>query len=146
MLSAGAEQALCHDRCDHHDVSAAHQMVGSHLRLVARVAKVCRGYGLPPEDLIGEGHIGMMRALCRFEPDRAVRFASCALRWVRPSIEEYILHNWSRVKIGTTASQKKLLTANFASFSSSGRRGKDPNLCRSGKHGNPPPFCIWEWE
>jgi RNA polymerase sigma factor (sigma-70 family) len=122
ILSAEAERALCYRWCDHHDISAAHQLVGSHLRLVARVAKVYRGYGLPLEDLIGEGHVGMMRALCRFEPNRGVRFASYALWWVRASIQEYILYNWSAVKIGPTASQKKLLTANFSPFSSSGRR------------------------
>ena len=122
MLSAEAERTLCYRWRDHHDIGAAHQLVGSHLRLVARIAKVYRGYGLPLEDLIGEGHVGMMRALCRFEPDRGVRFASYALRWVRVSIQEHILHNWSAVKIGTTTSQKKLLTANFAPFPSSGRR------------------------
>jgi RNA polymerase sigma-32 factor len=122
MLSAEAERALCYRWCDHHDISAAHQLIGSHPRLVARVGKVYRGYGLPLEDLIGEGYVGMMRALRRFEPDRGVRFASYALWWVRASIQEYIVHNWPAVKIGTTASQKKVLTANFAPFSSSGRR------------------------
>jgi Sigma-70 region 2 len=95
MLSAEAERALCYRWRDHHDISAAHQLVGSHLRLVARIAKVYRGYGLPLEELIGEGHVGMMRALCRFDPDRGVRFATYALWWVRASIQEYILHNWS---------------------------------------------------
>jgi len=122
ILSAEAERALCYRWCDRHDISAAHQLVSSHLRLVLRVAKLYRGYGLPFEDLIGEGHVGMMRAVCRFEPDRGVRFASYALWWVRASIQEYILHNWSAVKIGTTASRMKLLTANFGPFSSSGRR------------------------
>jgi len=122
MLSAEAEWTLCYRWRDHHDVGAEHQLVGSHLRLVARIAKVYRGYGLPLEDLIGEGHVGMMRALCRFDPDRGVRFATYALSWVRASIQEYILHNWSMVKIGTAASQKKSLTANFAPVTSSGRR------------------------
>ena len=121
-LSAEAERALCYRWCDHHDVSAAHQLVGGHLRLVAKVAKVYRGCGLPLEDLISEGHVGMMRALCRFEPDWGVRFSSYALWWVRASIQDYILQNWSVVKIGRTASQKKLLTANVAPFSSSGHR------------------------
>jgi RNA polymerase sigma-32 factor len=123
ILSAETERALCYRWCNHHDIGAAHQLVGSHLRLVARVAKVYRGYGLPLEDLIGEGQVGMMRALCRFEPDRGVRFASYALWWVRASIQEYILCNWSAVKIGPSASQKKLLTANFAPFSRQGVAG-----------------------
>ena len=90
-LSTEAERALCYRWCDHHDISAAHQLVGSHLRLVVGVAEVYRRYGLPLEDLIGEGYVGMMRALCRFEPDRGVRFASYALWWVNASIQDYIL-------------------------------------------------------
>ncbi len=95
MLSAEAERALCCRWRDHYDISAAHQLVGNHLRLVARIVKVYRGYGLPLEDLVGEGYVGMMRALCRFDPDQGVRFASYALWWVRASIQEYILHNRS---------------------------------------------------
>jgi RNA polymerase sigma-32 factor len=123
MLSAEAEQALCYRWCDHHDISAARQLVGSHLRLVARVAKVYRGYGLPLEDLIRGPHWHDAGAL----PLRTR--SGCALRQLRApegtsfDRKEYILHNWSAAKIGTTASQKKLLTANFASFSSSARRG-----------------------
>lgn len=82
-LSTEAERALCYRWCDRHNISAAHQLVGSHLRLVVGVAEVYRRYGLPLEDLIGEGYVGVMRALCRFEPDRGVWFASYALWWVR---------------------------------------------------------------
>ncbi|HTW72682.1 MAG TPA: sigma-70 family RNA polymerase sigma factor [Acetobacteraceae bacterium] len=92
----------------HHDTSAAQQLVGSHLRLVVKIAMGYRGYGLPPEDLIAEGHVGLMRALCRFDPDHGVRFATCAIWWVRAAVQEFILRNWSLVKMGTTASQKKL--------------------------------------
>jgi RNA polymerase sigma-32 factor len=108
MLSAEVERTLCCRWRDHHDIRAAHQIVGSHLRLVVKITKMYRGYGLQLEDLLGEGQVGMMRALCRFDPDRGVRFATYALWWVRAAIQEYILHNWSMVKMGTTASQKKL--------------------------------------
>jgi len=108
MLSADVEQALCRRWRDHHDISAAHQLVGSHLRLVVRIAMGYRGYGLPTEELVGEGHVGLMRAVCRFDPDRGVRFATYAIWWVRAAVQEYILRNWSLVKMGTTASQKKL--------------------------------------
>jgi RNA polymerase sigma-32 factor len=108
MLSEEEEQELCCRWRDHHDVGAVHQLVGSHLRLVVKIARGHRGYGLPPEDLIGEGHVGLMRAVCRFDPDRGARFATYAVWWVRAAIQEYILHNWSLVKIGTTSSQRKL--------------------------------------
>ena len=108
ILSADAEQALFFRWRDHHDIAAANQLIGSHLRLVAKIARAYRGYGLPLEDLIGEGHVGMMRALCRFDPDRGARFATYAVWWVRAAMQEFILHNWSMVKMGTTASQKKL--------------------------------------
>ena len=108
MLSAEAEDALCRRWSDHHDISAAHQLVGSHLRLVVKIARGYRGYGLPSEELISEGHVGLMRAVCRFDPDRGARFATYAIWWVRAAIQEYILHNWSLVKLGTTGSQKKL--------------------------------------
>lgn len=91
MLSAEAERALCFRWCDHHDTGAANQLVESHLHLVIEVAEVYRGFGLPLEDLIGEGHVGMMRALCRFESDRGMRFASYALGCIRASIQDYIL-------------------------------------------------------
>jgi len=108
MLSADVEQALCYRWRDHHDISAAHQLVSSHLRLVVKIALGYRGYGLPSEELVGEGHVGLMRAVCRFDPDRGVRFATYAIWWVRAAVQEYILRNWSLVRIGTTASQKKL--------------------------------------
>lgn len=108
MLGAELEQALCIRWRDNHDISAAHQLAGSHLRLVVRIVKGYRGYGLPSEELIGEGHVGLMRAICRFDPDRGVRFATYAIWWVRAAIQEYILHNWSMVKLGTTVAQKRL--------------------------------------
>jgi RNA polymerase sigma-32 factor len=108
VLSAEVEQALCRRWRDRHDISAAHQLAESHLRLVVRIAMGYRGYGLPWEELIGEGHVGLMRAVCRFDPDRGVRFSTYAIWWVRASIQDYILHNRSLVKMGTTGSQKKL--------------------------------------
>jgi RNA polymerase sigma-32 factor len=99
---------LCKRWCDHYDSSAAHQLLSSHLRLVVKIAAGHRGYGLPAEELIGEGHVGMMRVVCRFDPDHGVRFAAYAIWWVPAAIQEYILHNGSLVKMGTTASQKNL--------------------------------------
>lgn len=80
----------------------------SHLRLVVKIARGYRGYGLASDDLIGEGQVGLMRAVCRFDPDRGVRFAAYAVLWVHAAIREYVLRNWSLVRIGTTAAQKKL--------------------------------------
>jgi len=108
MLGADVERALCCRWRDYHDSSAAQQLVSSHLRLVVKIAMGYRGYGLPPEELIAEGHVGLMRALCRFDPDYGVRFATYAIWWVRAAVQEFILCNWSLVKMGTTASQKKL--------------------------------------
>jgi RNA polymerase sigma-32 factor len=90
------------------DVDAAHKLVTSHLRLVAKIAMGYRGYGLPVSELISEGNVGMMQAVKRFDPDRGFRLATYAMWWIRASIQEYILHSWSLVKMGTTASQKKL--------------------------------------
>jgi RNA polymerase sigma-32 factor len=87
---------------------AAHKLVTSHLRLVAKIAMGYRGYGLPVSELISEGNVGMMQAVKRFDPDRGFRLATYAMWWIRASIQEYILHSWSLVKIGTTAAQKKL--------------------------------------
>ena len=87
---------------------AAHKLVTSHLRLGAGIAMNYRGYGLPITDLISEGHVGLMQAVTRFDPDRGFRLVSYAMWWIRASIQEYILHSWSLVKIGTTAAQKKL--------------------------------------
>jgi RNA polymerase sigma-32 factor len=93
---------------EHEDVEAAHRLVTSHLRLVAKIAFGYRGYGLPIGDLISEGNVGMMQAVRRFEPDKGFRLATYAMWWIRASIHEYILRSWSLVKIGTTAAQKKL--------------------------------------
>jgi RNA polymerase sigma-32 factor len=108
FLSASEEQKLCQRWRDHHDIAAVHQLVGSHLRLVMKIAKGYRHYGFSLDDLVGEGHVGLMRAACRFDPDRGARFATYAKWWVMSTIQEYILHNWSLVKIGTADSQKKL--------------------------------------
>ena len=93
---------------EHGDSKAAHQLVTSHLRLVAKIAMGYRGYGLPLNELISEGNVGMMQAVKRFDPDRGFRLATYAMWWIRASIQEYILHSWSLVKMGTTAAQKKL--------------------------------------
>jgi RNA polymerase sigma-32 factor len=93
---------------EHEDTGAAHQLVTSHLRLVAKIAMGYRGYGLPVSDLISEGNVGLMQAVKRFEPEQGFRLATYAMWWIRASIQEYVLHSWSLVKIGTTAAQKKL--------------------------------------
>src|SRR5580693_3529567 len=93
---------------DNGDRDAAHLLVTSHLRLVAKITKGYRGYGLPMADMISEGHVGLMRAVERFEPERGFRFATYAVWWIKAAIQEYILHSWSLVKMGTSANQKKL--------------------------------------
>jgi len=93
---------------EHGDTDAAHKLVTSHLRLVAKIAMGYRGYGLPVGDLISEGNVGMMQAVKRFDPDKGFRLATYAMWWIKASIHEYILRSWSLVKIGTTAAQKKL--------------------------------------
>jgi RNA polymerase sigma-32 factor len=90
------------------DVDAAHKLVVSHLRLVAKIAAGYRGYGLPMADLIAEGNIGLMKAVKKFEPERGFRLATYAMWWIRAAITEYILRSWSMVKLGTLAAQKKL--------------------------------------
>ena len=90
------------------DTKAAHRLVTSHLRLVAKIAMGFRGYGLPLGELISEGNVGMMQAVRRFDPERGFRLATYAMWWIRAAIQEYILHSWSLVKMGTTAAQKKL--------------------------------------
>ncbi|MGH7092708.1 MAG: RNA polymerase sigma factor RpoH [Stellaceae bacterium] len=92
----------------HGDLQAAHKLVTSHLRLVAKIAMGYRGYGLPLSELISEGNVGMMQAVKRFDADRGFRLATYAMWWIRAAIQEYILHSWSLVKMGTTAAQKKL--------------------------------------
>ena len=108
ILTKEEEFQLAKDWTDHGNVEAAHKLVTSHLRLVAKIAMGYRGYGLPVNELISEGNIGMMQAVKRFDPDRGFRLATYAMWWIRAAIQEYILHSWSLVKIGTTAAQKKL--------------------------------------
>lgn len=97
MLAPDVEQDLCRRWRDRHDVSAAHHLFVSHLRLVMKIVREYRGYGLLPEDLIGEGQLGLMRAVCRFDPDRGVRFPTYALWWARATLCQYILHSWSSI-------------------------------------------------
>lgn len=108
MLTADQEFMLAKRWQEHEDLDAAHQMVTSHLRLVAKIAMGYRGYGLPVSELISEGNVGMMQAVKRFDPDKGFRLATYAMWWIRAAIQEYILHSWSLVKMGTTAAQKKL--------------------------------------
>lgn len=108
MLEANEEYMLAKAWVEHEDSKAAHKMVTSHLRLVAKIAMGYRGYGLPVADLISEGNVGMMQAVKRFDPEKGFRLATYAMWWIRASIQEYILRSWSLVKIGTTAAQKKL--------------------------------------
>jgi RNA polymerase sigma-32 factor len=108
MLTPEEELALSHRWRDQQDMEAAHKLVTSHLRLVAKIAMGYRGYGLPVGELISEGNVGMMQAVKRFDPDRGFRLATYAMWWIRAAIQEYILHSWSLVKMGTTAAQKKL--------------------------------------
>src|SRR6516165_8896080 len=92
----------------HGDRKAAHELVTSHLRLVAKIAMRYRSYGLPMSEVVSEGNIGLMQAVKRFEPERGFRLATYAMWWIKASIQEYILRSWSLVKIGTTANQRKL--------------------------------------
>jgi RNA polymerase sigma-32 factor len=108
MLEPQEEYMLARSWREHGDREAAHKLVTSHLRLVAKIAMGYRGYGLPVAELISEGNVGMMQAVKRFDPDRGFRLATYAMWWIRASIQEYILHSWSLVKMGTTAAQKKL--------------------------------------
>ena len=108
LLEAKEEYMLAKAWKNQGDLKAAHKLVTSHLRLVAKIASGYRGYGLPLSDLISEGNIGMMHAVKRFEPAKVFRLATYAMWWIKASIQEYILRSWSLVKIGTTAAQKKL--------------------------------------
>lgn len=108
MLQPGEEQELAYKWRDEGDTEAAHKLVTSHLRLVAKVAFSYRGYGLPMGDLISEGNLGLMQAVKKFEPQRGFRLATYAMWWIKASMQEFILKSWSMVKIGTTAAQKKL--------------------------------------
>ncbi len=108
MLEAGEEYLLAKDWLEKQDTKAAHKLVTSHLRLVAKIAMGYRGYGLPIADLIAEGNIGMMHAVKKFDPEKGFRLATYAMWWIKAAIQEFVLRSWSQVKIGTTASQKKL--------------------------------------
>ena len=108
ILTAEEEYMLAKSYKEHDDTEAAHKLVTSHLRLVAKIAMGYRGYGLPVTDLISEGNVGIMRAVKKFDPERGFRLATYAMWWIRAQIQEYVLHSWSLVKIGTTAAQKKL--------------------------------------
>ena len=108
MLTAEDEYNLAKDWLDKNNTKAAHKLVTSHLRLVAKIAMGYRGYGLPVADLIAEGNIGMMHAVKKFDPERGFRLATYAMWWIKAAIQEFVLRSWSQVKIGTTASQKKL--------------------------------------
>jgi RNA polymerase sigma-32 factor len=108
MLEPQQEYMLAKRWREHEDPKAAQELITSHLRLVAKIAMGYRGYGLPIGEIISEGNVGLMQAVKRFEPDRGFRLATYAMWWIRASIQEYILRSWSLVKMGTTASQKKL--------------------------------------
>ena len=108
MLEAGEEYVLAKDWLEKQDTKAAHKLVTSHLRLVAKIAMGYRGYGLPIADLIAEGNIGMMHAVKKFDPEKGFRLATYAMWWIKAAIQEFVLRSWSQVKIGTTANQKKL--------------------------------------
>ncbi len=108
MLEPDEEYMLGKRWREHEDPEAAHRLVTSHLRLVAKIAMGYRGYGLPISEVVSEGNVGLMQAVKRFEPERGFRLATYAMWWIRAAIQEYILRSWSLVKMGTTASQKKL--------------------------------------
>src|SRR5215468_3531474 len=108
MLEPQDEFMLAKRWREHGDHEAAHKLVNSHLRLVARIARGHRGYGLPISELISEGNVGLMQAIKRFEPEKGFRLATYAMWWIKAAIQEYILRSWSLVKMGTTVNQKKL--------------------------------------
>jgi RNA polymerase sigma-32 factor len=108
MLEPEEEYMLAKRWREHEDSDAAHRLVTSHLRLVAKIAMGYRGYGLPLSEIVSEGNVGLMQAVKRFDPERGFRLATYAMWWIKASIQEYILRSWSLVKIGTTAAQKKL--------------------------------------
>ena len=108
MLTSEEEKKLAIDWLKNGNTKAAQKLVTSHLRLVAKIAMGYRGYGLPLFDLISEGNLGLIQAIRKFDPDKGFRLATYAIWWIRASIQEYVLHSWSLVKIGTTAAQKKL--------------------------------------
>jgi len=108
MLEPQEEYMLAKRYAEHDDRDAAHRLVTSHLRLVAKIAMGYRGYGLPIGEVVSEGNVGLMQAVKRFDPERGFRLATYAMWWIKASIQEYILRSWSLVKMGTTANQKRL--------------------------------------
>ena len=108
MLEPQQEYMLAKRYNEHQDTSAAHELVTSHLRLVAKIAMGYRGYGLPIGEAISEGNVGLMQAVKKFDPERGFRLATYAMWWIKASIQEYVLRSWSLVKMGTTANQKRL--------------------------------------
>ena len=108
ILSSDEEMSLANKWVKSRDTNAAHRLVNSHLRLVVKIAMGFRGYGIPLNELISEGNVGMIQSLERYDPTKGFRLSTYAMWWIRASIQEYILHSWSLVKIGTTAAQKKL--------------------------------------
>ena len=108
LLTNEEEKSLAYKWVKDGDIDAAQKLVTSHLRLVAKIAMGYKGYGLPLFDLISEGNLGLMQAVKKYDPDKGFRLATYAIWWIRASIQEYVLHSWSLVKIGTTAAQKKL--------------------------------------
>ena len=134
MLEQKQEYMLAKAWKEKGDVDAAHQLVTSHLRLVAKIAMGYRGYGLPVADLISEGNMGMMHAVKKFEPEKGFRLATYAMWWIKAAIQEYILRSWSLVKIGTTAGQKSCFltfAALRAKFRPSTRVISNPNRLRT---------------
>ena len=122
---------------EHEDSEAAHKMVTSHLRLVAKIAMGYRGYGLPIGEVISEGNVGLMQAVKKFDPDKGFRLATYAMWWIRASIQEYILRSWSLVKMGTTAAQKKLFF-NLRGQGRDRRPGGRRPASRAGDASSPP--------
>ncbi|MDC9701315.1 MAG: RNA polymerase sigma factor RpoH [Alphaproteobacteria bacterium] len=108
LLESSEEYMLAKRWRSHEDLKAAHRLITSHLRLVAKIAMNYRGYGLPINEVVSEGNVGLMQAVKRFDPDRGFRLSTYAIWWIRSAIHEYILRSWSLVKLGTTSSQKKL--------------------------------------
>ena len=108
MLEPQQEYMLAKRFAEHDDTDAAHQLVTSHLRLVAKIAMGYRGYGLPISEVMSEGNVGLMQAVKKFDPERGFRLATYAMWWIKASIQEYVLRSWSLVKMGTTANQKRL--------------------------------------
>lgn len=108
MLQPDEEYMLAKRYLEHDDTDAAHRLVTSHLRLVAKIAMGYRGYGLPVGEVISEGNVGLMQAVKKFDPERGFRLATYAMWWIKASIQEYVLRSWSLVKMGTTANQKRL--------------------------------------